>query len=484
MISRTEKFYNLVALATILLLGIPVTIACIYLGMGLGDNPCILCWQERIVMMLIGLVCLFIMRYGLRPKYLALLIFYCALGIFFSLRHTATHFLRDIGQGFAMDIFGVHTYTWGVFIYWLSLFFLALILGFFTNGIVDNEDGDIRFLSKLQKVSFLIFFFTMSANAIQAFTQVGPPPFLGQSDPIRFSWQPSRWVWSMKKWNNLLRPFSLRGNYSIESPSFSSRNMRKIAMFESGDDLIKVQELSLPDEIVGEIKDIDYNADAKIFAIITDRFYLYILDSKLNKIISFVKIDNLFRLHIKTFVGVTFSSSHNILITGFNKSYIILELDEKAKLKDQYDKFILGTNGIRELHRGRFSTIRAKYSYVRSVTWDSSQKEYVTLTIPNSKNKKVVASHFSGLDLILNSENEVFINDTITLPAISSLKLFNGVFYGLNPVTKEILISDNKLAGFTGSIKLPANADYKGFSILQENQFVIINNKTAIFYVK
>lgn len=480
---KNQRIYSVIALATILLLFMPIGLSSVMLGIGLGDNPCILCWQERMAMMLISVTGLFIIRYGLRPKYLALMLFFCCFGIFMSLRHAGGHFLRDIGQGFALEVFGIHTYTWGVIVYWLTLLVIATILAFFGNGLVDNEDGEIRYITKFQSSSFVVFFFVLSVNAIQAFTQVGPPPFLGQGDPIRFSWDPKDWIWSTKKWNGLMAPLSFRGNYHVESPLRGNRIFRGIAMFENGDDLLKVKEVALPESIVGEVRDMDYNPQQKTFVIVTDKYYVYFLDSKLEKITAYVHLDPLYSISIKTLVGVTFISPTRVVVTGYNKSFIILKLDENAKIKDQYANFLEGSDGIREILRGRFSTVRAKYSYIRSLTWDRRRNELVSLTVPNNKNSKIIASNYSDQDYVLNSEKEVFVNDATAVPIITSLKVHNSRFYGLNADGKEIIISDNELAGFTGSIKLPQKANYKAMAVFDSDQFVIIDDKVAGFYI-
>ncbi|WP_419172464.1 disulfide bond formation protein B [Halobacteriovorax sp.] len=483
MSGKTERFYNIVSLATIALVVLPIGIASIVLGFGFGDNPCILCWQERAVMMFISLTTLFILRYGLRPKYLALLIFYCAIGIFMSLRHTGGHFLRDIGQGFALEILGFHTYSWGIFIYWMIFICLAIILGFFGGNLVDNEDGEVRYLTKLQGSAFVIFFIVLGINSIQAITQVGPPPFIGQSDPIRFSWTPKDWKWSTQSWANLMRPMSLRGKYHVEKPVVKTQAKRDIAMFESGDELIKVKEVKLPETIIGNITDIDYHPKSKLFALVTDQFYIYILDDKLSDIKAYVHLDNLFSIEIKTLTAVSFIDRNRLMVTGINKSYVILKLDKEAKLKNQYATFKDGTDGILETRRGRFSTVRSKYAYIQSLTFDRETNEFVTLSVPNKKFNKIIATRFSSIDYMLSSEKEVFTNESEFQPHVTSLKIYDSIAYGLAPDNREIIISDNNFSSFTGSILLPVNGDYRGVVIFEKDQFIIIDGNIASYFI-
>ena len=40
-----KRFFNLFAAAAIALIALPVGIACLILGFGMGDSPCIMCWH-------------------------------------------------------------------------------------------------------------------------------------------------------------------------------------------------------------------------------------------------------------------------------------------------------------------------------------------------------------------------------------------------------------------------------------------------------
>ncbi|MGS8565603.1 disulfide bond formation protein B [Salmonella enterica] len=64
-------------IAALLIIIVPVGIACIVLGYGMGDNPCILCWEERIAMILAALTMIFITRYGLQLRYIGTLVLIC-----------------------------------------------------------------------------------------------------------------------------------------------------------------------------------------------------------------------------------------------------------------------------------------------------------------------------------------------------------------------------------------------------------------------
>ena len=53
---------------------LPVGIANLFFGYVLKDSPCTLCWGQREGMIFIGVTALFIVRYGLKARYLAMLL--------------------------------------------------------------------------------------------------------------------------------------------------------------------------------------------------------------------------------------------------------------------------------------------------------------------------------------------------------------------------------------------------------------------------
>ena len=63
--------YTVLAAVVLTLLAIPVGGALV-LGFVLGDSPCVMCWEQRIGMLIISLIGLFILRYGPRPRYIGL----------------------------------------------------------------------------------------------------------------------------------------------------------------------------------------------------------------------------------------------------------------------------------------------------------------------------------------------------------------------------------------------------------------------------
>ncbi len=91
-INKTKNFYTLMCLAGFLIILLPVGIANFVFGYMLGDSPCTLCWGQREAMIFIGVIALFIVRYGMKGKYLAALLIMTAVGLYQSFAHYGNHF--------------------------------------------------------------------------------------------------------------------------------------------------------------------------------------------------------------------------------------------------------------------------------------------------------------------------------------------------------------------------------------------------------
>jgi disulfide bond formation protein DsbB len=108
---KGSLIYTLLAAAVLFLVVVPLGTSVFLFGFIHGDSPCILCWAQRLGMALVALIGLFILRYGPRPRYVGLGVLVSSYGVFMAIRHSSLHLARDVGQGFAIEMFGAHTYT-------------------------------------------------------------------------------------------------------------------------------------------------------------------------------------------------------------------------------------------------------------------------------------------------------------------------------------------------------------------------------------
>ncbi|WP_169784552.1 disulfide bond formation protein B [Campylobacter curvus] len=212
---ENEKlFFNLMSFAALALIALPVGIACMVLGFGFGDSPCVMCWAERITMIAISLIALFIVRYGPRPGYIAALILMACWGLFngflhYSLDGTFGGYL-DIKQGFGLEILGAHTQFWVMVVNFCVFVFLAIIillsrnLGEIMKKTQEGAYGKFLAYLPLGRVATLVFIAIVGANCVQAFVTSGPPPYLGSSTPPRMSFDAGKWFWEKDHWNSAL----------------------------------------------------------------------------------------------------------------------------------------------------------------------------------------------------------------------------------------------------------------------------------------
>lgn len=466
---------NIMCIAALLIIIVPVGIACIVLGYCMGDNPCILCWEERIAMILAALTMIFITRYGLQLRYIGTLVLICVYGLWAGFRHSSGHMLKDIGQGFGPAILGVHTYVWVMVIFMCILFSGAIVLLFPKNL---TPDLSLSFTwTWFNRLTVLVFLFIVVMNIIQAFTQVGPPPFIGQGDPYRMTFDSSRTKWSMAHWATP-SSFSFDAGYYIPRPDFSEVDpLHKVF----SPPLSLIRKIPLPDMIKGTATGLSYNPQKNIFAIVTSDNGAYILNSDLSKILSYVKIDGSFSVELSNMAGVTFDSDNSLLLVTDHKSYVRLRLDENARFKDSYWLFTDGTDGISEVARDRFLTVRSKYNYTGDIAWDAGNHEYIAVTLPSEQHPNLIAMRFDGQDYQLNSETRIKITDRDdgNIPFITGITVKNGTVYLLDHNARQLMIMDLKSDSVTDTKSVSAVLNPQGVTTKGNRLLVLDAGKTG-----
>ncbi|WP_223292995.1 MULTISPECIES: disulfide bond formation protein B [Shewanella] len=482
MMKMKETTVNqIVSLAALALIALPVGIACIVLGYGLGDNPCILCWQERTAMVLVSLIAIFIMRYGLKPKYLGALVFASVYGLWAGYRHSSNHILRDIGQGFGPAILGVHTYVWVMVVFIVVLLFASLLLVLQGDRLSEKEDK--HRWTGLNKTTVMVFLVVIGFNIVQAFTQTGPFPFIGQGDPYRMSFDKDKIVWSMDHWPKL-SSLSARGSYAIERPDFADMPSSNTPALVNKASLTALNSVSLPSEIKGLATGVSYSPNRDMYAVVTSNNWVYFLSGDLKSVLASVLIDGAFSVEISNLTGVVFDGDSSVLITTDHKSFVRLAYDETAKFEDSYWLFMDGTDGVKELKRSRFSTVRAKYNYIASLGWDVQRQEYLTITLPAKVRNNFIVSRLSGEDFQLNSEAKIG-NTSGEYPMITGLVIAEDKAYLLNHSGQQILVMDMENNNLETAISFSEIENPQGLTLVN-GQYVVLsgvegNNKLTFF---
>lgn len=396
---RRQLFFLLLACAVLAIVIVPVGSAVFWLGFVHGDSPCVLCWAQRTAMVLVALMGLFVLRYGPRPRYLGLSVLIAGWGVFMAVRHSAAHVVRDVGQGFSAELLGAHTYTWSAAIFWVTVMAMGGLLMVLRDGDAAAGRRELRPLDRLAGWAFLL---VVAGNIVQAFASTGPPPYMGQSDPVRFSFNPRYWVWSLEEWHPA--PISVRGRWSISLPGTAGLEADP-ARGPLGPlpGLVARREHALSLALDGPLTDLAYDATRDRFALTTRRG-VYLTDGTLSSLVRATVVDMGFAVDLAEFAGVAFLDPQTLLAVSRNKSYVVLRENGQADPVANFRFFLEAPESFDEVARSRLATMRARMMYVQAAAFDPTANDVFTVTVPNERVHTLVVSRFDRRDMVLSAE--------------------------------------------------------------------------------
>lgn len=415
-INKTKNFYTLMCLAGFLIILLPVGIANFVFGYMWGDSPCTLCWGQREAMIFIGVMVLFIVRYGMKGKYLAALLIMTAVGLYQSFAHYGNHAHRDLDQGFGLAVFGIHTYFWAEVVFWAVVLLLGVMFAFAPKfGSFDKELNGEKF-RKFTKFSFaavLISTLIVASNVFQAFVSTGIPPYVGQGDPVRFSLNPKYIIWSTGGWNGLWQNISFLGKRDVKAPDYAFAPASEKLGIKFDNDTNNSPFAEIDDELkIIDEQTINFDKAINTLDYINDEFVasskwdVAFLDNNFSTKEGF-ELDPYFSATIDPIIGIIPYKENKFLLMGSNKSFLRFAKNPNADEALQYADFVKGNDQFegqgKDLGRGRLDTVRAKFNHVASMTTDD---RYLYLaTVPNNKDSKTfVISKISLKDLVLSAE--------------------------------------------------------------------------------
>ncbi|HEY3381131.1 MAG TPA: disulfide bond formation protein B [Vicinamibacterales bacterium] len=480
---RRTTLYTILALAVLGLAAIPVGVAVFVLGFIYGDSPCVMCWEQRIGMALIALIGLFVLRYGPKLKYVGLSVLVGAWGVFMGIRHTAMHAARDVGQGFSAEILGAHTYTWALFIFWICVVTMSVLL---MQTRKEDLDEAPRTLRPLEALAGIVYLTVIAGNIVQAFASTGPPPFLGQSDPIRFSFDPKHWVWSAEEWSPA--PISLRGRWSIDEPGVGAVNADvKAGPLAGLQTLVVKSQRPLALSLKGTPTDLAYDAASDQFLITTQQG-LYVTDGSLGHVSRYTVVDVGFSVDLGRFAGAAFLDGKTVMAVGENKSYVILRQNDRANADRNFRYFLESFDKFDEVSRSRLGTVRARMMYTMSAAYDAAGRSIYTVTVPNNKVKRLVVSRFDRRDLTLSEEYSPALaaDSGLTLGPkrtldelyVTGTTVADGKMYALSAAYSTLVAIDLARRSVVAAYAIPGLAKPTGIAIKGEDFYIVSESGT------
>ena len=418
----------------------------LWLGVMHGDSPCILCWSQRTSMILIALVGLFVVRYGPKPRYLGMAVLLGAWGVFMAVRHSGLHMARDIGQGFSAAILGVHTYAWSWFIHWTVLGVIGVLMLLLRKEHADSWRHEFGRLGRFAMGFFVVI---VAANAVQALMSTGPPPYIGQGDPVRLSLNPKHWVRSFEEAEGRM---SLRGSWTVPTPDPSSVDpdpahgpLANLPMLG----VSRRERIGVP--LDGTLSGFARDPETGRFLAVTDRHDVYLLDSTMAQVAHHVRLDPGFSIDLTPLAGAAFLGGDTLAVLSTNKSYALLRPDPNADADAEWRHFLETDGRVTELRLGRFQTVRAHQMYVLSLAYDPAADELITVSVPNPRHHDLVVSRFARADMTLSSEFEPRFADDLTpsgpnrTPAeyvVTGAVVADGTLYAISAAYSTLLAID------------------------------------------
>ncbi|MBS5492771.1 MAG: disulfide bond formation protein B [Sutterella wadsworthensis] len=494
-IKKAKTFYDLICWGGLLIVLLPVGIANIILGYFMGDSPCTLCWGQRQQMAYIGVVALFMVRYGFKPKYLATMLVMAAIGLYSSFRHYGNHAMRDVGQGFGLDIFGLHTQFWAEVVFWcvVFLFGLAVYLAPRFDALIEEFKGkQFRPLTSFNRIAFSIVAFIVASNCFQALWSTGVPPFWGQGDPVRFSWNPKYVVWSADSWEGMWSGINFLGKRDVKDPDFAYKpNAAKLGITFAHDaknapvavnSMLTVANVRPIEGISDKINTVSM-INGQYF--VGSKYNFWRLDASLKPAVS-AAYDPWYSANVLDLVGIVPFKDDAFVLMGSNKSLLRARLNPNADDVKGWGNFTAGRTEVEHvggLGRARIDTERAKFSYIHSAAADG---RYVyTATVPDNKNHtKLVISKAMMADWTLSAEfmpaADLKKDRTLGELYITGMVYENGKLYAVSKnhnVIVEIDIAQEKITNAWG---FPADlTDVRGL-VKNGDTFEVVDNNRLV----
>ncbi|QCD44257.1 disulfide bond formation protein B [Campylobacter mucosalis] len=501
-IKKAKFFYGLMFLAGFLIILLPVGIANLYFGYVLKDSPCTLCWGQREAMIFIGVMALFIVRYGMKAKYLATLLVMTAFGLWQSLAHFGNHAGRDLDQGFGLAVFGIHTYFWAEIVFWAVVLLLGVMFFFapkFSAFEAEQGDNSVREFCTPVRLGFVVVALIIASNVFQAFVSTGIPPYYGQGDPVRFTLDKKYIIWDDSGYKKHWSTISFLGKRDVRNPdyAFAPASEKLGVKFDN-------EHANAPlniDENLQIVSKREFNIQKPLNSlslingeyVVSSKWEVFFADENLS-VKSDFEIDPYFSATIDPIIGIVPFMDDKFMLMGSNKSYLRFAKNDKADDALQYADFVRGNDKFegqgKGLGRGRIDTVRAKFFHIGAVATDG--KYIYTATLPNNKDQKsLVISKILAKDRQLSGEFSPSANlkegKNLGDLYITSMVHKDGVLYAMSKNHNVIVLIDLASESVVKTIAFPSEIkNARGLVINGQNLEILSyeNSKNILYTLK
>jgi disulfide bond formation protein DsbB len=200
----------------------------------------------------------------------------------------------------------------------------------------------------------------------------------------------------------------------------------------------------------GALTDLARDPATGRFLAVTDRYDVYLLDSTLTRVLHHVRLDPAFSVDLSPLAGAAFVGD-TLVVLSTNKSYALLRPDSTADADAEWRRFLATDGGVTELRLGRFATVRARQMYVLSLAYDPAAQELITVTVPSSRQRRVVVSRFARADFLPASEFQPHLapemasagaDSSLVGYLITGATVAEGTLYAISAAYSTLLVLD------------------------------------------
>jgi disulfide bond formation protein DsbB len=294
-----------------------------------------------------------------------------------------------------------------------------------------------------------LFVTVVAANALQAFATTGPPPFVGQADPVRFSFNPRHWVWSLDEWG--VDRISLRGAWTVPKPEVAAVDPDPADGPLAGLVALPISRWErIGVTLDGTLGDLAWDEASRRFLAVTDRHGVYVLDSTLSQTLHQVVLDHGFSIDLTSLAGAAFLGD-TMAVLATNKSIALLRPDPDADADHERRHFLTTDGTMSELALGRFATVRARQMFVMSLAYDRPADELITVTVPSARHRRLVVARFSRADFLPVSERVPVLGPGLAFRApersladylVTGAVVADGLLYAISVAHSTLLVMD------------------------------------------
>jgi len=113
----------------------------------LDEQPCPLCYLQRLAMTGAGVGAIMNLRFGIKTKHYGLILFSCVFGGFVAIRQTFLHICPG-EPDFGSPILGLDLWVWSLLVFVCTICYVALLLFFFDTEMAHQKTQKMNLFSK------------------------------------------------------------------------------------------------------------------------------------------------------------------------------------------------------------------------------------------------------------------------------------------------------------------------------------------------